>query len=86
MEEQQPTVITIIKHKLISDNRSVSSMSVHVGSTKTISTDGECIPSKKKKKKLSEISITGNEISQEPDNQGKKEKLVSSIDETKINV
>ena len=38
------------------------------------------------KKKLPEISITGNEITQEPDNQSKKEDVDSSIDKTKINV
>ena len=51
-----------------------------------VSPDGERIPGKKKKKKLSEISITGNKITQEPDNQSKKVKVGSSIDETKINV
>ena len=38
------------------------------------------------KKKLSEIPITGNKITQEPDNQSKKSKVGSSIDETQINV
>ena len=33
-----------------------------------------------KKEKLSEISITGNKITQEPDNQIKKEKVGCSID------
>ena len=61
-------------------------MSVHGGSTTTIFPDGERIPRKNKKKKLSEISITGNKITQEPDNQSKKEKVDSSIDETKINL
>ena len=37
-------------------------------------------------KKTSEISITRNKITQEPDNQIKKAKVDSSIDETKINV
>ena len=60
-------------------------MSVHGGSTTNISPDGECIP-RKNKKKLSEISITGNKRTQEPDNQSKKENLGSSIDEKKINV
>ena len=36
--------------------------------------------------KLSDISITENKITQEPDNQSKKSKVISSIDETKINV
>ena len=38
------------------------------------------------KKKLSEISITGNKITQEPDNQSKKAKVGGIIDETNINV
>ena len=61
-------------------------MYVHGRSTTTISRDGERIPRKNLKKKLSEISITGNKITQEPDNQSKKTKVGSSIYETKINV
>ena len=61
-------------------------MYVHEGSTTTISADGYHIPRKNKKEKLSEISITGNKITQEPDNQIKKSKVDSSIDETKINL
>ena len=38
----------------MSDNQSVSSMYVHVASITTVSSDGEHIPGKKKKKKLSE--------------------------------
>ena len=38
------------------------------------------------KNKPSEISITGNKITQEPDNQSKKAKVGSSIDEKKIHV
>ena len=37
-------------------------------------------------KKLSEISITGNQITQEPDNKSKKSKVDISIYGTKINV
>ena len=48
IKEQQPTVIRIINKKLISDNRSVSSMSVHGIITTTISPDRERIPRKKK--------------------------------------
>ena len=55
-------------------------MSVHGESITTLSPDGERIPRKKGKKKLSEISITGNKITQEPDNQSKKSKVGSSID------
>ena len=61
-------------------------MSVHGGGTTTIQPYGDRIPSKNKKKKLSEITITGNKITQEPDNQSKKSKVDSSIVETKINV
>ena len=74
------------KNKLINDNQSVSSMSVHGASITTVSPDGESIPRKKVKNKLSEISITGNKITQEPDYQSKKSKVGSIIDETKINV
>ena len=85
-KEQQAKEIMIRKNKLISDNRIVSSMSVHGGSTTNISPDGERILRKNFKKRLSEISITGNKITQETDNQNKKTKLDSSIDETKINI
>ena len=60
-------------------------MYVHGESTTTISPDGERIPRKNLKNKLSEISSTGNKITQEPDNQSKKSKLGSNIHETKIN-
>ena len=60
-------------------------MSVHVVSTTPILPDGEHIH-RKNSLNLSEISITGNKITQEPDNQSKKSKVDSSIDETKINV
>ena len=52
----------------------------------TVSPDRESIPRKKGKNKLSWISITGNKINQELDNQSKKSKVGSSIDETKIHV
>ena len=64
---------------------SVSSMSVHGASITTVSPDGERIP-RKKKKKLSGISITGNKITQEPDNKSKKSKVGSIIDEKQIHV
>ena len=44
IKEQQPKEIRIIKNKLISDNRSFSSASVHGGSTTAISPNKECIP------------------------------------------
>ena len=49
-KEQQPKVIMITNNKLISDNRSVSSMSVHGGSKMTVLPDGYCIPGKNKKR------------------------------------
>ena len=79
IKEQQPKVINI-RMFLISDNRSLSSMSVHGESITTVSPDGEHIPRKKGKKKLSEIPIAGNKITQDLDNQSKKSKVVSSID------
>ena len=70
--------------KLRSDNPSVSSMSVHGASITTISPDKDRIPKKGEKKKLSEILIIGNEITQEPDNQSKKAKADSSIYEKNL--
>ena len=61
-------------------------MSVHGASITTISPDRDRIPRKNKKKNLSEILITGNEITQEPDNPNKKAKMDSSIDEMKPNL
>ena len=63
----------------MSDNRSVSSISVRGASIMTVSPDGERIPRKKGKKKLSEISITGNKITQDPENQSKKSKVVVAL-------
>ena len=60
-------------------------MSVHGASITTISSNGESIP-RKKKNKISGISITGNWITKELDNQSKNAKVGSSIDETKINL
>ena len=51
-KEQQPKVIMITNNKLISDNRSVSSMSVHGGIKMTILPDGYRIPGKNKKRNL----------------------------------
>ena len=84
MKEQQPTVITIRK-KLTRDNRSLSSMSVPGEIVTIVSPDGERIP-RKKGKKVSETAITGNKITQYPDNQSKKAKVGSSIDGTKIHI
>ena len=52
----------------------------------TILLDKERIPRKDKKKENSEILITGNDSTQEPDNPSKKAKVDSSIDETKPNL
>ena len=53
IKEQKPIEIRFRKNKLISDNRSVSSMSVHGASITTVSPDGERTPRKKGLKKLS---------------------------------
>ena len=65
--------------KLINDNLIVSRMFVHGGIVTTKYPEVDLIPGKNLKKKLSEISITGNKITQEPDNQSKKSKEDSSI-------
>ena len=59
IKEQQPTVITIRKNKLISDNQSISSMSVHGEFITTIPPDGERIPGKKKKRNLQKFQSQG---------------------------
>ena len=86
MKEQQPKVITIQTKKLTPDNKSLSSVSVLGESITTVSQYGYHIPRKKKNNKLSEISITGNKITQNPDNMSKKPKVGSRIDGTKIPV
>ena len=50
----------------------------------TVSLEVDPVPRAKKKKKLSETSITGNQTTQDPDNMSKQEKVGSSIDWTKI--
>ena len=50
----------------------------------TVSLDGDRIPRKKKKNKLSETSIMGNKITQDQDNICKEAKVGSSIEGTKI--
>ena len=60
-------------------------MSVHGASITTVSPDRDRIPREIKKKKISEILITGNKITQEPDNPSKKAEVDSSIDEKKHN-
>ena len=61
-------------------------MYVHGASVTIVSPDRYCIPRKNKKKKFSEILITGNKIIQEPDNPSKKAEVDISIDETKPNL
>ena len=51
-KQQQPKEIMIINNKLISENRSVPSMSVHVASIMTISPDRDHISRKKNLQKL----------------------------------
>ena len=70
----------IRNNKLISEDWSISSMYVLWVSIPTVSPDRDRIPRKNRKKKLSEILITGNEITQETDNPSKKAKVDSSID------
>ena len=55
-------------------------MSVHGALITTAFPYKDRIPHKMKKKKPSEILITGNEITQEPDNPSKKAKVDRSID------
>ena len=57
------------------DDKSYSSMSV--------SLDLGRIPRKKQKQKVSETSITGNKITQDPDDMNKEAKVGSSIEVTK---
>ena len=58
-------------------------MYVHGESITNILLDRDRIPRKNKQNKLLEILITGNEITQEPDNQSLKTKVNISIDKTK---
>ena len=74
MEEQDPKNMTIKANKSAYDDRFYSGMST--------SQDGGRITRKKKKKKLSETLITGNKITQDPDNMGKEAKVGSSIEGT----
>ena len=76
MKEQEPIEMTIKTNKSAYDDRSCSAM--------TVSLDEDRIPRKKKKKKLSETSITGNKITQDQDNISKGEKVGSSIEGKKI--
>ena len=59
-------------------------MSVHGARITTAFPYKDRIPHKMKNNKLSEILITGNEITQEPDNPSKKAKVDRSIDRKKI--
>ena len=55
-------------NKFARDNQILSCVSVLGEDVTSVSPDGDCILRKKKKKKPSEISITGNKITQDPDN------------------
>ena len=72
MEKQEPQVIKIKTNKLAHNYQSYSIMSV--------SLDGDRIPRKKKKRKLSETSLIGNKITQDPDNMSKEAKVGISIE------
>ena len=84
MKEQQPIVITIKTNKLTCENQSISSVSILGASIMTVSPDGYRIPRKKKRKKFSEISITGNKITQYRDNLNKKKIWIVALMEQKF--
>ena len=86
MKRQQPKEIRIKTKKITLENQSLSSVYILGASITTVSLDRYRIPRKKKKKKISEISITGNKIAQDQDNLSKKEKVGSIIDGKKIPV
>ena len=71
MEEKEPTSMKIKTNKSAHDDRSCSTI--------TASLDGDRIPRKKGKNKLSETSITGNRITQYQENISKEAKVGSSI-------
>ena len=59
IKEQQPTEIRFRIFFLISDNRSVSSMSVHGASITTALLDRDCIPRKYKKRNFQKFQSLG---------------------------
>ena len=71
MVGQKPKYMTIKTNKSAHDDEGCSSMSA--------SQDIGRIPRKKRKKKVSETSITGNKITQDQENMSKEEKVGSSI-------
>ena len=76
MEEQAPTNMAIKTNKSAHDDQSCSTMTASLYEGR--------IPRKKKIKKLSETSITGNKITQDQDKIGKEAKVVNIIEGTKI--
>ena len=85
-KEQKPKEILIRNKKLISDKQSFQ-VCLYMEEVQQLYRQTEIVSlGRISKKKLSEISITGNTITQEPDNQGKKAKVESSIDEIEINI
>ena len=84
MIKQQPIVITNKTNILTCENQIILSVSVLGTSIKTVSPDRELIPRRKKKKKISEIPIIGNNITQDPDNLSKNSKVGSSTDGKKL--
>ena len=75
LAEQDPKYIRIKIPKTTCDDKSFSIMSQ--------SLDIGLIPRKKQKKKVSEASITHNEVTQDPDDTNKEAKVGSSIEGTK---
>ena len=59
--------------KTTCDDKSFSSMSA--------SQDGGCIPRKKQKKKVPETLITGNKVTQDPDDTNEESKVVVALKE-----
>ena len=70
-----PKNMRIKIHKTTHDDKTYSSMSVLL--------DLGRIPRKKQKKKVSETTITGNKVTQDPYDTNKEEKVGSSIERTK---
>ena len=54
-------------------------MSIHGASITPVFPDKDCIPQKDLKRKISEILITGNDSTQEPDNPRKKQNWIVAL-------
>ena len=66
----------IRNNKLISDNRSVSSMSVHGGSTTTILPDGDLVSRKNKKRNFQRFRSQGIKLLKNQTTQVKEQKWI----------